>query len=33
MSTPLTLRVLGTSVTLLETIRQRAEAELGIRLV
>jgi len=33
MSTPLTLRVLGTSVTLLEPIRQRAEAELGIRLV
>lgn len=27
-----TLRVLGTSVTLLESIRQRAEAELGIRL-
>ncbi len=32
MSEPVTLRVLGTSVTLLECIRQRAEAELGIRL-
>ena len=28
----ITLRILGTSVTLLETIRQRAEEELGIRL-
>ncbi|MBW5414522.1 PotD/PotF family extracellular solute-binding protein [Pseudomonas sp. MAG002Y] len=33
MSEPVTLRVLGTSVTLLESIRQRAEEELGIRLV
>lgn len=33
MSEPITLRVLGTSVTLLESIRQRAEQELGIRLV
>ena len=29
----ITLRVLGTSVTLLETLRVRAEKELGIRLV
>lgn len=33
MSEPITLRVLGTSVTLIESIRQRAEEELGIRLV
>ncbi|TWI47067.1 putative spermidine/putrescine transport system substrate-binding protein [Pseudomonas duriflava] len=33
MTTPITLRVLGTSVTLLESIRCRAEDELGIRLV
>jgi putative spermidine/putrescine transport system substrate-binding protein len=33
MSEPVTLRVLGTSVTLLESIRQRAEQELGIRIV
>ncbi|HHQ2810959.1 TPA: ABC transporter substrate-binding protein, partial [Pseudomonas aeruginosa] len=32
MSAPLTLRVLGTSVTLLEPIRLRAEQDLGIRL-
>lgn len=32
MSNPVTLRVLGTSVTLLEPIRLRAEEELGIRL-
>jgi len=32
MSQPITLRVLGTSVTLLEPIRVRAEQELGIRL-
>ncbi len=32
MSEPITLRVLGTSVTLLEPIRRRAEQELGIRL-
>ncbi|WP_028696726.1 ABC transporter substrate-binding protein [Pseudomonas cremoricolorata] len=32
MSQPLTLRVLGTSVTLLESIRLRAEQELGIRI-
>ena len=31
MSGPVTLRVLGTSVTLLESIRLRAEQELGIR--
>ncbi len=31
-SSPVTLRVLGTSVTLLEQIRERAEVELGIRL-
>ena len=29
----ITLRVLGTSVTLLECLRVRAEKELGIRLV
>ncbi|WP_277963570.1 extracellular solute-binding protein [Pseudomonas sp. RIT-To-2] len=33
MSEPVTLRVLGTSVTLLESIRQRAEQELGVRIV
>lgn len=32
MSGPVTLRVLGTSVTLLESIRLRAEQELGIRI-
>lgn len=31
--TPITLRVLGTSVTLLESLRVRAEQDLGIRLV
>ena len=30
---PVTLRVLGTSVTLLESLRVRAEQDLGIRLV
>ena len=33
MSEPVTLRVLGTSVTLLESIRQRAEQDLGMRIV